>query len=60
MGEVGRAFVVRRAGAAVGEAELLAWTRDTMANYKAPRSIVFVDALPLNASGKVVKAELRG
>jgi acyl-CoA synthetase (AMP-forming)/AMP-acid ligase II len=59
MGEVGRAFVVLRPGRSATEAGMLAWSRATMANYKAPRSIVFVDQLPTNASGKVVKTELR-
>ena len=39
--------------------EFLAWCRDEMANYKAPRSVEVVDALPLNASGKVLKYDLR-
>lgn len=59
LGEVGRAFVVPRPGHQVDEAEILAWSRATMANYKAPRSVVLVDALPTNASGKVLKTELR-
>jgi HIP---CoA ligase len=59
LGEVGRAYVVPRAGAAVDEAELLAWCREAMANYKAPRSVAVVDALPLNATGKVLKYVLR-
>jgi acyl-CoA synthetase (AMP-forming)/AMP-acid ligase II len=59
LGEVGRAYVVPRAGASVDEAELLAWCREVMANYKAPRSVAVVDALPLNATGKVLKYVLR-
>ena len=59
MGEVGRAYVVPRAGATVDETELIAWARDTMANYKVPRSVEVVDALPLNATGKVLKYVLR-
>lgn len=59
MGEVGCAFVVRRAGAEISESELHAWARGAMANFKVPRTIIFVDALPLNASGKVVKPTLR-
>ena len=59
MGEVGVAYVVLRPSAAVTEAELIAWSRERMANYKAPRRIVFMDALPLNASGKVLKIDLR-
>jgi acyl-CoA synthetase (AMP-forming)/AMP-acid ligase II len=59
MGEVGVAFVVPRPSAAVDEAELIAWCRERMANYKVPRRIEVIDALPLNASGKVLKYELR-
>ncbi|HXZ61714.1 MAG TPA: fatty acid--CoA ligase family protein, partial [Acidimicrobiales bacterium] len=59
LGEVGRAYVVRRAGAAVDEASLIAWCRDHMANYKVPRRVVFVDELPLTASGKVQRFRLR-
>jgi acyl-CoA synthetase (AMP-forming)/AMP-acid ligase II len=60
LGEVGRAFVVLRPGASVSEAELIAWSRENMANYKVPRGFVFVEDLPRNASGKVLKTELRG
>jgi acyl-CoA synthetase (AMP-forming)/AMP-acid ligase II len=59
MGEVGCAFVVPRTGAHVREADLLAWAREAMANYKVPRHVRLVAALPLNASGKVLKGELR-
>ena len=59
MGEVGMAFVVLRPGAAVTADELIAWCREQMANYKVPRYVEFVDELPLNASGKVLKYELR-
>ncbi len=60
MGEVACAFVVLRPGASVEEAALLAWCKEAMANYKVPRAIHFVDSLPVNASGKVLKTELRG
>ncbi|MDE2436545.1 MAG: FadD3 family acyl-CoA ligase [Sphingomonadales bacterium] len=59
LGEVGRAFVVLRPGASLSEAELLAWARANMANYKVPRSFAFVADLPRNAAGKVLKTELR-
>ncbi len=59
MGEVGMAFVVLRPGESVGEAELISWSRDRMANYKVPRRVRVVSSLPLNASGKVLKTELR-
>jgi len=39
--------------------DILRWARDQMANYKVPRSVVVVDALPVNAGGKVLKRELR-
>jgi HIP---CoA ligase len=59
MGEVGLAFVVPRPGAAIDPHELVEWSRAHMANYKAPRRVVLVDELPLNATGKVLKFELR-
>ena len=64
MGEVGCAYVVPAAAAADPEREelgrsILSWSRRAMANYKVPRSVVLVDALPVNASGKVLKRELR-
>ena len=59
LGEVGHAFVVPAPGAAADEALLTSWCRERMANYKAPRGITFVDELPLNASGKVRKHDLR-
>jgi HIP---CoA ligase len=59
MGEVGLAYVVLRPGAEVTDTDLIAWCRERMANYKVPRRVEFVDALPLNASGKVLKIELR-
>ncbi len=61
MGEVGCAFVVPRPDADVGALadQLVAWSRDQMANYKVPRYVEVVYALPTNASGKVLKTELR-
>lgn len=59
LGEVGRAFVVRRRGSVLTGDDLIAWARREMANYKVPRAVEFVGELPRNASGKVVKGELR-
>jgi HIP---CoA ligase len=59
LGEVATAFLVPRAGATIDEAAMIAWCRERMANYKVPRSVRVVDALPLNASGKVLKYVLR-
>jgi acyl-CoA synthetase (AMP-forming)/AMP-acid ligase II len=59
LGEVGMAFVVTRSGATDRGDEILAWCRDQMANYKVPRAIEILPELPVNATGKVVKDELR-
>ena len=59
LGEVGVAFVVPKAGATIVPEELILWSREHMANYKAPRRVIVVDALPINATGKVLKYRLR-
>ncbi len=59
LGEVAKAFVVLQPGPPLDAGELIAWARREMANYKAPRSIEFLDELPVNATGKVMKDELR-
>jgi HIP---CoA ligase len=45
--------------AVVTETELIAWSKERMAGYKVPRSVVFLESLPLNASGKVMKDQLQ-
>jgi len=59
MGEVGKAFVVRTEGSTLSEDDVLAHVRERLANFKVPRSVAFVDVLPRNLSGKVLKNELR-
>lgn len=59
MGEVGMAFVVARPGARLTPDSIIAWCREHMANYKVPRFVELVDALPMNATGKVTKFALR-
>ncbi|MDX1649551.1 MAG: AMP-binding protein, partial [Myxococcota bacterium] len=59
LGEVGMAFVVPRAEARLDPEGVIAWCRENMANYKVPRRVAIVDALPTNASGKVMKFALR-
>ncbi|NBM17769.1 AMP-binding enzyme, partial [Streptomyces sp. GC420] len=59
LGEVAQAYVVRRPGATATADDLIAWARREMANYKVPRRVEFVAGLPRNASGKVLKRELR-
>ena len=58
-GEVVKAFIVRKPGQALTEPELIAWSRDNMATYKAPRSVRFIDALPATGAGKVLRRLLR-
>ncbi|MEZ5572101.1 MAG: FadD3 family acyl-CoA ligase [Halioglobus sp.] len=58
MGEVARAFLVKAADADLDQAAVVEWARSNMANYKVPRTVVFLDELPMNAGGKVDKAEL--
>ena len=57
LGQVGKAFVVP--AGPVSPEELLAWARERMAGFKVPRYLQFVDELPLNATGKVRKDQLR-
>ena len=59
MGEVGMAFVVPTPEAALEAEAIIAWSREHMANYKVPRYVEVVSELPTNASGKVLKFELR-
>ncbi|HJQ06506.1 MAG TPA: FadD3 family acyl-CoA ligase [Nocardioides sp.] len=56
MGEVGKAYVVGSAA----EADILAFAKERLANFKVPRYVEHLDALPRNLSGKVLKNELRG
>jgi len=58
-GEVGVAFVVLKQGESLEAADFQDWCRSVMSNYKVPRRVVFAQSLPLNAAGKVQKAELR-
>ncbi len=60
LGEVGKAFVVLRSAADAPDADaLIDWSRQRMAGFKVPRYVQFLDELPTNATGKVVKDRLR-
>ena len=59
MGEVGKAFIVKTADADLTEADVISWCKENMANYKVPKKVVFIDAMPLNATGKILKTDLR-
>jgi len=59
LGEVGMAFVVPRPGSSVDGGRLVEWARERIANYKVPRFVEVADDLPLTATGKVRKEDLR-
>ena len=58
-GEVGKAIVVLKPGAIATEEELIEYLKSRLAKFKVPKSVAFVDALPLSAAGKILKRELR-
>jgi acyl-CoA synthetase (AMP-forming)/AMP-acid ligase II len=58
-GEAVKAIVVRKEGASPEPAEIIAWARERIAGYKLPKSVDFVEAIPRNPSGKVLRRELR-
>ncbi len=58
-GEVVKAFVVRKPGAELDAEALIAWSRENMASYKAPRAVRFIDALPTTGAGKVLRRLLK-
>ncbi|MDB5137382.1 MAG: lcfB [Mucilaginibacter sp.] len=59
MGEDVKAFVVLKEGHFVSETDLIAWTKERISSYKYPRHIEFIPALPMSATGKILKRELR-
>lgn len=59
MGEEVKAFIVLKDGETITEENLIAWVKDKIAAYKYPRTIEFIDALPMSATGKILKKELR-
>jgi len=58
-GETVKAIVVPKPGTELTDQELIEWSRDRLAGFKRPRSIDFVDAIPRNPSGKILKVQLR-
>jgi acyl-CoA synthetase (AMP-forming)/AMP-acid ligase II len=59
LGDIGVAYIVLRPGETVTEAEIIGFCRDRLANFKVPRAVRVTTELPRNASGKVLKYELR-
>ena len=58
-GEAVKAIVVLKAGETAEPGDIIAWTRERIAAYKTPKSVDFIAALPRNASGKILRRELR-
>jgi fatty-acyl-CoA synthase len=58
-GEVGKACVVLKPNQSVTEDDLLKFMTERLAKYKVPKSVTFMDALPISAAGKILKRELR-
>jgi acyl-coenzyme A synthetase/AMP-(fatty) acid ligase len=57
-GEAAAAFVVRRQGSAINETDLRRFCSESLPHFKRPATITFVDALPRNEAGKLLRAEL--
>jgi fatty-acyl-CoA synthase len=58
-GEVGKACVVLKPGTTASEEELITFMQQHLARYKAPKSVEFLNELPISAAGKILKRELR-
>ena len=58
-GEIAKAYVVRKPGAAADEESIVAHCREHLAAYKVPRSIQFVDDVPKTSTGKIMRRELK-
>ena len=59
-GEEIKACVVLKPDTQITEQELVSWTKERIASYKYPRMVEFMSSLPMGASGKILKRELRG
>jgi len=59
LGEEIKAFVVLKENVSIEENELIQWTKSQIADYKYPRQIEFIGSLPMSATGKILKKELR-
>jgi long-chain acyl-CoA synthetase len=58
LGEEVKAFIIRKEGSETTEDEIIAWAKENMASYKYPRIVEFAQALPMTATGKILKREL--
>jgi long-chain acyl-CoA synthetase len=60
LGEEVKAVIVPKAGAALTPEAVIAWSKERMASYKYPRIVEIVDAMPMTATGKILKRAMRG
>ena len=58
-GETVKAIVIRKPGTELTDQQLIDWSRERLAGFKRPRSVDFVDTIPRNPSGKILKRQLR-
>ena len=58
-GETVKAIVIRKPGTELSADDLIQWSKDKLAGFKRPHSVDFVDAIPRNPSGKILKKDLR-
>ena len=58
-GEVPKAIVVKKQGVDVTEESILTFAKEQLAGFKCPKSVAWIDALPRNPSGKILKKDLR-
>ena len=59
MGESVLAIIVPKEGKNPSEESIIAWSKEKIAGYKCPKSIAYLDALPRNPSGKILRKDLR-
>ena len=58
-GEAVKAIIVKKSGIEVADTEIIAFAQERIARFKAPKSVDFVDAIPRNPTGKILKRQLR-
>ena len=58
-GELAKAYIVLKEGASVTENEIIEFCRNSLAAYKVPRQVQFVEAVPTTSSGKIMRRMLR-
>jgi acyl-CoA synthetase (AMP-forming)/AMP-acid ligase II len=58
-GETVKAIVIRKPGTELSAEDLIQWSKDKLAGFKRPHSVDFVDVIPRNPSGKILKKDLR-